>query len=67
VNGVNENILLEGAMFVLSTRKEVKLGTSASSAYCHSTRGNVSRGLTPSSTSRVFGEYFKKISVHKNN
>ena len=44
----------------------VKLGTSASSPYCHSTRGNVSGGITPSSTSRVFGEYFLKISVHKN-
>ena len=43
----------------------VKLGTSASSPYCHSTRGNVSRGITPSSTTRVFGEYFLKISVHK--
>jgi hypothetical protein len=38
--------------------KEVKLGTSA--------RGNVSRGITPSSFTRVFGEYFLKISVHKN-
>ena len=44
----------------------VKLGTSASSPYCHSTRGNVSIGITPSSTTRVFGEYFLKISVHKN-
>ena len=44
----------------------VKLGTSASSPQCHSTRGNVSRGITPSSTTRVFGEYFLKISVHKN-
>jgi len=32
VKGVKENILLGGAMFVLSTNKEVKLGTSASSA-----------------------------------
>jgi len=31
VNGVKENILLGGAMFVLPTNKEVKLGTSASS------------------------------------
>ena len=31
----------------------------------HSARGNVSRGITPSSTTRVFGEYFLKISVHK--
>ena len=44
----------------------VKLGTSASSPQCHSTRGNVSRGITPSSTTRIFGEYFLKISVHKN-
>ena len=44
----------------------VKLSTSASSPYCHSTRGNVSRGITPSSTTRVSGEYFIKISVHKN-
>ena len=44
----------------------VKLGTSVSSPYCHSTRGNVSRGIIPSSTTRVFGEYFLKISVHKN-
>ena len=44
----------------------VKLGTSASSPQCHSTRGNVSRRIPPSSTSRVFGEYFLKISVHKN-
>jgi hypothetical protein len=29
---VKENILLGGAMFVLPTNKEVKLGTSASSA-----------------------------------
>jgi len=29
-------------------------------------RGNVSRGITTSSTTRVFGEYFLKISVHKN-
>jgi len=36
----------------------VKLGTSASSPYYHSTRGNVSRGIAPSSTTRVFGEYF---------
>ena len=43
----------------------VKLGTSASYPYCHSTRGNVSKGITPSSTTRVFGEYFLKISVHK--
>ena len=43
----------------------VKLGTSASSPQCHSTRGNVSRGVTPSSTTRVFVEYFLKISVHK--
>jgi len=61
-----ENILLGGAMFVLPTKKEVKLGTCASSAYCHSTRGNVSRGTTHSSTTRVFDEYFLKISVHKN-
>ena len=46
-------------------KKEVKLVTSASSAQCHSTRGNVSRGITPSSTTRIFGEYFLKISVHK--
>ena len=32
VNGVKGNILLGGAMFVLPTKKEVKLGTSASSA-----------------------------------
>ena len=44
----------------------VKLGTSASSPQCHSTRGNVSRGIAPLSTTRVFGEYFLKISVHKN-
>jgi hypothetical protein len=44
----------------------VKLGTSASSPWCHSTRGNVSRGITSSSTTRVFGEYYLKISVHKN-
>ena len=44
----------------------VKLGTSASSTQCHSTSGNVSRGITPSSATRVFGEYFLKISVHKN-
>ena len=44
----------------------VKLGTSASSPYCHSTRRNVSRDIKPSSTTRVFGEYFLKISVHKN-
>jgi len=31
-DGVKENILLGGAMFVLPTKKEVKLGTSASSA-----------------------------------
>ena len=43
-----------------------KLGTSASSPQYHSTRANVSRGITPSSTTRVFGEYFMKISVHKN-
>ena len=43
----------------------VKLGTSASSPQCHSTTGNFSRGITPSSTTRVFGEYFLKISVHK--
>jgi len=28
-------------------------------------KGNVSRGITPSSTTRVFDEYFLKISVHK--
>ena len=44
----------------------VKLVTSASSPQCHSTRGKVSRGITPSSITRVFGEYFLKISVHKN-
>ena len=44
----------------------VKLGTSESSPQCHSTRGNVFRGIAPSSTTRVFGEYFMKISVHKN-
>ena len=44
----------------------VKLGTSASSPQCHTTRGNVSRGIAPSSTTRVFGEYFLKISFHKN-
>ena len=43
----------------------VKLGTSESSPQCHSTRGKVSRGIIPSSTTRVFGEYFLKISVHK--
>ena len=32
----------------------VKLGTSASSPQCHSTRRNVSRSITPSSTTRVF-------------
>jgi len=32
VNEVKENILLGGAMFVLPTKKEVKLGISASSA-----------------------------------
>ena len=44
----------------------VKLGTSASSPQCHSTRRNVSRRITPSSTTAVFGEYFLKISVYKN-
>ena len=44
----------------------VKPGTSASSPQCHSTKGNVSRGITPSSTTRVFSEYFLKMSVHKN-
>jgi len=44
----------------------VKLGTSASSPSCHSTRRNVSRGITPSSTTRVFDGYFLKISVHIN-
>jgi len=44
----------------------VNLGTSASSPYCHSARGNVSRGIAPSNTTRVFVEYFLKISVHKN-
>ena len=44
----------------------VKLGTSASSPLCHSTRRKVSRGITPSSNTRVFGEYFLRISVHKN-
>ena len=44
----------------------VKLGTSASSPQYHLTRGNVSRGIAPSSTTRIFGEYFLKISVHKN-
>ena len=43
----------------------VKLGTSASSPQCHSTRRNISRGITPSSTTRVFGKYFLKISVQK--
>ena len=33
---------------------------------CHSTRRNISRGITPSSTTRVFDEYFLKNSVHKN-
>jgi len=32
VKGVKENTLLGGAMFVLLTKKEEKLGTSASSA-----------------------------------
>jgi hypothetical protein len=32
VNGVKANILLGSAMFVLHTKKEVKIGTSASSA-----------------------------------
>jgi len=32
MNGVKENILLGGAMFVLPTKKEVKLSTSASFA-----------------------------------
>ena len=43
----------------------VKLGTSASSPKCHSTRGNVSRGITPSSTTRIFGEYFLKFQFTK--
>ena len=43
----------------------VKLGTSESSPQCLSTRRNVSRGITTSSTTRVFGEYFLKISVYK--
>ena len=43
----------------------VKLGTSVSSPQSHSTRGNVSRGITTSSTTRVFDECFLKISVHK--
>jgi hypothetical protein len=32
VNGVKEDILLGGALFMLPQEKEVKLGTSASSA-----------------------------------
>jgi len=44
----------------------VNLVTSASSPYCHNAKGNVSRGITTSSTTRIFGEYFLKISVHKN-
>jgi hypothetical protein len=32
VNGVKENILLGGAMFMLPQEKELKLGTSTSSA-----------------------------------
>ena len=55
-----------GRMTQICVFSTVKLGTSASSPQCHSTRGNVSRVITPSSTTRVFGEYFLKISVHKN-
>jgi len=29
-------------------------------------KGDVSRGITPSNTTKVFDEYFLKISVHKN-
>ena len=64
-----ENALLthySGRVTQICVFNTVKLGTSASSPYCHSTRGNVSRRVTPSSTTRVFGEYFLKISVHKN-
>jgi ABC-type polysaccharide transport system permease subunit len=35
-------------------------------AYGHSARRNISRGVTPSSTPRVIGEYILKISVRKN-
>jgi len=47
-----------GRVMQICVFNTVKLGTSASSPWCHSTRGNVSRGITPSSTIRVFGEYF---------
>ena len=63
---INKYILTHcGRVMQICVFNTVKLGTSASSPQCHSASGNVSRGITPSSTTRVFGEYFLKISVHK--
>ena len=50
-----------GRMTQICVFNTMNLGTSASSPYCHSTRGKVSRGIAPSNTTRVFGEYFLKI------
>ena len=61
-----QNISHCGRLTQICVFNTVKLGTSACSPQCRSTRGNVSRGITPSSTTRVFVEYFLKISVHKN-
>jgi hypothetical protein len=45
----------------------VKLGAVASPALCHSTKGNVSRDITPSSIARILGKCSLKILVHKSN
>ena len=66
-NNTSETFLTHcGRVTQICVFNTVNLGTSASSLQCHSTRRNFSRGIVPSSTTRVFGEYFLKISVHKN-
>jgi hypothetical protein len=55
VNMARGSILPGNAKFVQFTRKRAKLGTFASTALCHSIKGNVSRDFRHSSTSRSHG------------
>jgi hypothetical protein len=45
----------KAVLFVQLTKKGVKPGTSASSAYCHSTKMNVLRHITASIVTRSLG------------
>ena len=60
---VKGNILKEGVMFALLTRKRVELSTFTSSVKCHYTERNFSLNVTPQNNTRSFGKSTKNVSL----